>query len=311
MAGTPEIHVSELPQEFFVVSRWRGLFDVAWTWLAIIGTALACGALGSVWMFALGALVIAGLQNHLMVLWHHSIHRNLHPSHAVNDAIGRWCLIAAMGQPAGLMRRAHITHHAYLGQEQDPDRWYYDLDLHGRRRPVVLLAWLAANCLGGLVVPQLRKALTGRRDGEADPGTERAARDRYDRIAVVVTQAVLFGTFWLTTGAWWGYFALWALPAATLGSGLNCLRTSLEHADPADPPHRNYSFRSNPIERFFVAPFHMNHHWEHHLLMAVPYYRMPALRRYLLEKDLYGGGRIVGSYLGRLREVTVGLASAR
>ncbi len=303
---TAEIRVSDLPEELRRVSAWRGPFDTAWTWLAIAAVALVCGALGGAW-YVLGVVLVAGLQNHLMVLWHHSIHTNMHPRREVNDAIGRWLLISPMGQPAGIMRRAHITHHAHLGEEQDPDRWYYDLDLHGRRRPWALIGWLAVNCLGGLIVPQIRKALTGRRDATVDPGTERGRRDRRDRLAVVVCQVALFAAFWALTGTWWGYLALWALPLVTLGSGLNCLRTALEHADASDPPHRDYSFRSNPVERFFVAPFCMNYHWEHHKLMTVPYYRMPELRRLLLERGEYGDGRIVDSYLGRLRDVTSAL----
>jgi fatty acid desaturase len=312
-AATPgePVRASELPPDLLRISPWRGAFDTARTWIAVAVVALVCRRLAHPLAWAAGAILVAGLQNNLMVLWHHSIHHNMHPLRRVNDWIGRWLLISPMGQPFGLMRRAHIDHHAHLGRPQDPDRWYYDLDLHGRRRSGILLGWLALNCLGGLVVPQVRKAFTGRRDRAADPGTARAQRDRADRLAVVVAQGVLFGAFWVLCGAWWGYFVLWALPAVTLGGGLNCLRTALEHADPSDPPHRDFSFRSNALERFFVAPFHMNYHWEHHLLMTVPYYQMPSLRRLLLERGRYGDGRLVGSYLGRLREITRHLRETR
>lgn len=303
-AATAEVpRLSELPAGWLAISPWRGIADTLRTWLGIVVAAAACGQIGHPLAWLAGAVVIAGLQNHLMVLWHHSIHGNIHPNRRVNEAIGRWLLIAPMAQPAGTMARAHLTHHAYLGRERDPDRWYYDLDLFGRRSPGRFVGWLVLNCLGGLVVPQVRKLLTGRRDDRADPGAKDARVERIDQVAVAVDQVILFGLFWAVTGLWWAWLALWAVPAATLGGGLNCLRTSLEHADPGEPPHRNFSFDSNPVERFFVAPFQMNYHYEHHALMRVPYYRMPELRRFLVESGRYGDGRVVRSYLGRIREI--------
>jgi fatty acid desaturase len=306
-ANTP-IRLSDIPEEFRVISVWRGSFDVARSWLAIMLLVVVCGILQSLWVDGVAMMLIAGFQNHLMVLWHHSIHHNLHPSRRVNNAIARWFLIAPMGQPWGMMRRAHINHHAQLGNEPDADRWYYDLNLHGRRRPWVLIGWLLVNCMGGLLWPQIRKVLTGRRDANIDPGTETEEGNRYDQFSVVLCQAALFAVFWLLGQAWWSYFAFWALPLVTLGGGLNCLRTALEHADPDVPPHLKFSFVSNPIERFFVAPFQMNYHWEHHLLLTVPYYKMPQLRSYLQAHRQYGEGRLLGTYLERLREVFAKLA---
>lgn len=303
MPSNTPLRLSDIPEEFRVISSWRGSLDVARTWLAIALLVILCSILQSLWLNVLVVVLIAGLQNNLMVLWHHSIHHNLHPSRRVNNAIGRWLLIAPMGQPWGMMRRAHINHHAQLGNQPDADRWYYDLDLHGRRRPWVLLGWLLINCMGGLLWPQIRKVLTGRRDASIDPGTEAEQGNFYDQFSAVASQLVLFGLFWLLGGAWWSYFVFWALPLVTLGGGLNCLRTALEHADPDRPPHLKYSFVSNPLERFFVAPFQMNYHWEHHLLLTVPYYKMPLLRSYLQAQDQYGEGQLLNSYMGRLRDV--------
>ena len=35
-----------------------------------------------------------------------------------------------------------------------------------------------------------------------------------------------------------------------------------------------------------VAPFRVNFHLEHHLLVAVPYFRLPKLHRLLKEREL-------------------------
>lgn len=300
----------EVPSELLAVSRWRGALHVAVSWLAIFAVVGACGRVGTWWAHGIGILLIGGLQNHLMVLLHHSIHVNLHPSRAVNDALARWLVTAPMAQPWSYMRRAHIQHHARLGEPDDPDRWYYDVDLFGRRRPVLLVGWLVVNLLGGLLVPTLRKMATGRRSAE-DPSAGLGGSTLLDSVSVVGMQLALFVPFFAIHGEWWAYFALWAIPAVSFGGGFNCFRTALEHMDAGKPASRDRSFRSNPIERFFVAPFSMNYHYEHHLLMTVPYYHVPRFREYLRERGEFPEQVVVGSYLGRLRRVLADLRDER
>jgi fatty acid desaturase len=308
--AAPDFHPRDVPRELLAVSPWRGPLHIAATWLAIAAVVWACGRVGGWAVHLLGIALIGGLQNHLMVLLHHGIHVNLHPSRSVNDAMARWLLTAPMAQPWSYMRRAHIQHHARLGEADDPDRWYYDVDLFGRRRPKVLVTWLVSNLLGGLLIPTLRKLATGSRSAE-DPSEGLGGSTRLDDVSVVVMQLALFVPFLAVHGAWWAYLALWALPAVTLGGGFNCFRTALEHVDAGDPPSRDHSFRSNPIERFFVAPFRMNYHYEHHLLMTVPYYHTPRFRQYLRERGAFPESVIAPSYLARLRDVLGDLRAAR
>ncbi|MEO0650916.1 MAG: fatty acid desaturase [Planctomycetota bacterium] len=302
-AAPVRLRSQELPPEFLAISSWRGTADALLIWVRVGLVVAAAHWIGTWWAIALALPLIGACQNQLMVLWHHAIHQNLHPNKAVNDALARWLLIAPMGQPFGAMHRAHYRHHLRLGHADDPDRWYYDLDLHGRRDPRRFVRFLWTSCVGGLLIPQLRKLLTGKRDASADPGLGQGESDSLDRLSVLVAQAVLFGALWLGHGHWWSYFALWALPAVTFGAGFNTLRTVLEHADPADPPQQKLSFRPDWLERAFIAPLHMDHHWEHHLVMRVPYYRMPAFRKLLLERNAYGEGRLKGTYRERVREI--------
>lgn len=78
---------------------------------------------------------------------------------------------------------------------------------------------------------------------------------------------------------------MWILPLVTLVVLLNAVRVFCDHANAVDEPddeyHRLVSYVSTPLERFFIAPFHMNYHAEHHLFTYVPHYRLPALRREL------------------------------
>ena len=96
---------------------------------------------------------------------------------------------------------------------------------------------------------------------------------------------------------------MWALPLVMVGSALNALRATLEHADTHRPPNLLLSFVSNPIERFFVGPLNFNYHYEHHRFMTVPYFRMAEVRRRMLAAGDYEEGELLPSYVGRLRSL--------
>ena len=101
---------------------------------------------------------------------------------------------------------------------------------------------------------------------------------------VIVCQCLLFTCFALA-GYWWAYFVLWVLPLVTFATFFNGFRTFADHADPTIPvehdnaDERLISYESSAVERFFLSPFHMNYHAEHHLFPNVPHYHLPEIRR--------------------------------
>jgi len=118
------------------------------------------------------------------------------------------------------------------------------------------------------------------------PGLIRRVAEIGPRVVrVSAAQLILLAAFWLA-GSWSTYFTLWLLPLMTLAVLFNGLRAFCDHANltdhGSDEAHRLVSYISTPIERFFLAPFHMNFHAEHHLFPYVPHYRLPTLRRQLM-----------------------------
>ncbi len=55
-----------------------------------------------------------------------------------------------------------------------------------------------------------------------------------------------------------------------------------------------------------MAPHRVGYHLEHHLLMTVPYFRLPAMHRLLVERGAVPDGAVARGYLAVLR-----LASSR
>ena len=304
MTEARTLRVQDLPVELRRTNAWRGVADLALVWTAIAVLVSLAGAVRHPVAFLAAVVLIGGLQNNLASLTHHATHFNLHPSRSVNDWLARLFLAAPLGSLFSVVRSEHWAHHARLGAADDPERFYYDLDLHGRRVPGRLRIWVLELFAGWVLLPAVRRFLTGSRAGTpAAAGPREPAETRFARVEVallVVAQLAIALGWWELTGAWWGYLALWVLPLVTVGAALTALRATLEHADPRRPPHLLLSFVSNPVERFFVGPFNFNYHYEHHRFMMVPYYRMARVRRLLLDAGDYQDGELLASYAGRL-----------
>ena len=89
------------------------------------------------------------------------------------------------------------------------------------------------------------------------------------------------------------------MPLFTVMVGLNTIRSCLEHADGSSATPRLYSFVSNPVESFFLSPFNMCIHAEHHLVPAVPWHKLPELRRFLQESGHSDAAQLLPSYRAR------------
>jgi fatty acid desaturase len=122
---------------------------------------------------------------------------------------------------------------------------------------------------------------------ESRSATERR-RALTDVARIVGAQLALWG---ITTVlfAWWVYPLVWALPLGTWTAFFHLVRSFGEHGvlEAEQPDHDNLliSVVSNRVERFFVAPYFMNFHSEHHLFPWIPAPRLPVARQRLASND--------------------------
>jgi fatty acid desaturase len=294
---------SRVPRALFERRLSRSLFGVARTWVGIALCWWAVGALG--WWAVLPAVLLIGtLQYHLNVLGHDGLHYLLSNSRPINDFLCRWLLHGPHGAPLGAMRRNHLNHHTQFGSAADLDRQYYDTTRFTSRR--AFRRWLFGALVGGMTLPIVFKLLGRKATQPAAtlrPAPAKAANPAIDLASVVLSQAWIAAAAWLFTGWWFGYAVLWLLPLLTVMVGLNSIRSCLEHARSGSPAPGLHSFRSDPIERFFLSPFNMNVHAEHHLVPAVPWHQLPALRAHLQSEGLYGEVGLFASYRARAAQL--------
>jgi fatty acid desaturase len=80
-----------------------------------------------------------------------------------------------------------------------------------------------------------------------------------------------------------------------------------EHAvvpDDNDRLRNTRTTQANWLERAFIAPYHVQYHLEHHLIVNCPHYRLPLAHRFLLDKGLAEKMEIQPGYSTVLRLAT-------
>lgn len=300
---------SKLPAELFAISAIRSVTAITFTWSCIVALWVLCAVYRNPNVVIPAVVMIGAFQYHLNILGHDGIHYLLFSNRRINDSVCRWLLHAPQGVPLYLMRRNHFYHHRHLGDPNDSDAQYYDLSRFTTRSRFAL--WLIAAPMGGMTLPIAKKLIAfdmPRLNSPRSDNTEKEPDARSHRrqwLAVGSAQFAIFLATYLVSGELLGYVKLWLVPLLTVMTGLNSLRSCLEHASWKDSPpeERLFSFHSNALERFFLAPFNMNYHAEHHLVPAIPYRQLPTLRLWLTEREIAPGYEIKKSYLQQVLHV--------
>lgn len=284
-------------------SDLKGLALLAHAWIVI----LAAMALFAWWpnplTFIIAAVVIAGRQLGLSILVHDASHGLLLRNWAWNIRLSQWLCAWPMGVDTLVYRRYHLKHHARTQQDDDPDLvlsapfpvtraslWRKVLrDLTGRTG----LAQRSAQIVAGFGKPEW----SWRR---------RLAHAREKLGGIALANAILFAALSLA-GYWWLYPLLWLLPLLTVFQLVLRIRNIAEHAvvgDRDDPFANARTTRAGPLTRAVLAPYWVNYHVEHHLLMWVPCYNLKKLHGFLMSGPHRAKLLVADSYVEVLRLAT-------
>lgn len=239
------------------------------------------------WTYLAAFVLVASRQYALLILMHDGFHCLLHPERRVNDMVGAWFIGAPCGSSYWVSRSSHLEHHRKLGEPSDPEFFLHSVGPPRAKRGV---GAFTRHFLRMILGEQFFYTHLGPATSQRVRLASRLGSALSKLLPVFVAQLILLVLFTLA-GSWQTYFTLWVLPLVTLVVLLNGLRAFCDHAnhtdEPGDEQHRLISYLSSPLERFFVAPFHMNYHAEHHLFAYVPHYRLPVLRRRLMASQKY------------------------
>ena len=119
---------------------------------------------------------------------------------------------------------------------------------------------------------------------------------------VAINAVFLAGFAW--AGHWYLYLLLWVVPELTWHMFISRIRNIGEHGAVPDNDDRLRNTRTTHaglLERALIAPYFVNYHLEHHLLVSCPCYRLPKAHALLIEKGFGPRMETKPNYLAMLR----------
>ncbi len=268
-------------RELCMQDTFRSVLEILLTW-TLLGVSLylvtrPIGILVKTLLF----VFIATRQYALIILMHDAFHGLLSRSKKLNDFLARWFLAFPVGSVYDNPKSKHLLHHQFLGELKDPDVSFYE-----RKNNI---SSLGHHFFISLLLTQVAYTFLGKKKNKTADGSP-----RYGMVFVAIVQLLIMGAFYLL-GHWYYYILFWFLPIVTLVIFFDKVRIFCEHVPLSSwvsekrAVLRTYS--AHPIECFFVAPFDMNYHAEHHLYPGVPHFRLSVLRGLLDAKKIDGKGR--------------------
>src|SRR5262249_17103445 len=144
------------------------------------------------------------------------------------------------------------------------------------------------------------------------PILEHLSAGARNAFGVIVTNAALAGALALSGHAW--VYVAWPIAFVTTFGVVLRVPWIAEHAcmEVSEDPLRNTrTTLAGPLARLVIAPHRVGYHLEHHLLMTVPYFRLPALHRLLVERGAIPEQAIARGYLAVLRQASSAAGGGR
>ena len=280
------------------IDDWRAWATLAVNW-GLIAAAFAAAAQWPNPLVIVAALFVIGArQLGMAVVMHEASHRTFLKNKRMNDWVGNWLAAYPVWSDLEPYRPYHLQHHAKNWTEEDPD-----LDLAApfpiTRQSFKRKVW--RDLSGQTGYKRFRATL--RRDLSISNGKSKRSDDsgRKALAGVAATNLALLAILAATGHAW--LYLLWIGAWFTTYSLVMRIRAIAEHSmvrDPANPFDNARTTEASWLERLLLAPNRVNYHLEHHLLMAVPHYKLPRFHRMLSERGLLDGANVVRGYRGVL-----------
>lgn len=303
MIGASELLTPQQLAEVRKRSDLRGLWVVFHAWAVIFGAMAVFVWFPNPITFLVAVAVIGARQLGLAILMHDGAHGILCHNPKLNMFLSQWLCAYPMLAETGAYRRYHLKHHANTQQPEDPDLILsapFPITKKSFRRKMI-------RDLTGQTGYQQRKAQILNALGPSDWPLSRRLENYWNKLGrPTIAQAVIFAIL-AASGHWYLYFVLWLLPFLTWQQAITRIRNIAEHAmvpDNSDDFRNARTTKANFIERALIAPYWVNYHVEHHLLMWVPCYNLPKTRAFLIANGFGPRMETKGSYAEVLRMAT-------
>lgn len=280
----------------------RAAFELIVSWLILFSAFAAIYFYPSVFVIIPALFIIGGQQLATAVMMHDSSHHSVFSNKRVNDFVGNWFGAYPLFNHMNKYRPYHKLHHVTTGTVEDPDllltRGYptsrksmfrkFARDLFGVTgfKSFVALIFMA---LGFIKYTQAGTI-------EKTPKSERKVNWK-GVFGPIIANLILFSILTLLFDP--RMYLIWLLAFFTTFQFCTRVRAMAEHSvveDTTDPLRNTRTTKANFLERLLFAPYHVNYHLEHHMLMTVPSYNLPKMHKLLVERGFYEKGLMAKNY---------------
>jgi fatty acid desaturase len=291
------------PQELTSVrerSDLTGLLCVLHAWI-VIGASMAVFAL---WpnplTFIVAVILIGSRQLGLAILMHDGAHGVLMRTKALNEWVSQWLCAYPVFTDTIPYRHYHLKHHRSTQQPDDPDLVLsapFPITRASFRRKMI------RDITGQTGFKQRRAQIKAALGKPGEPLAARFSTFQRKLGGPLIANAVLLAMF-TAFGKPHYYLMVWILPLVTWQQVITRVRNIAEHAvvpDNDDVMRNARTTYASWWERALVAPYWVNYHVDHHMLMYVPCYNLPKLHALLLAHGYGPRMEIQLNYLALLR----------
>ena len=256
----------------------------------------------------LAVMVIGSRQLGLAILMHEAAHNALFKTRALNEFVGEWLCGRPILAELAAYRHYHLSHHRFTQTDKDPDLALsskFPASHASLKRKFIrdLTGQTGYKQLAAQVATSVR--LAGDHEAVEAASSDFAqafkARDLWKSFPVFIGIIVLMGL----VGDWWWGIAFWLIPFLTWFQFVLRVRNIAEHGatEQSQNPLQNVrTTLAGPLMRLLVAPYWVNYHLEHHMVLHVPCWQLKAMHKLLIQKGLGPQMRIAPSYLDALKE---------
>jgi len=277
-----------------LVSCW-GLIALA---MGVIVLAQSLSPLLGWPLIAFAIAVIAGRQLAMLILMHEASHRSLFNNAWANDVLVDWLCAYPLLMHTAKYRKHHAKHHVYTGTPDDVDLPLVKGFPTTQRSLVRKLTRDVSGQTGvknafGLIlmnagILQWSVAGVATRLSNEERSMQDFIRSAFAELwPTLVCNGILF---WIVSAL--GHpelFLAWLVAYFFVYPLFLRVRSIAEHAATELTPDMLKNTRTTQaglLARLFVAPYNVNYHIEHHILVNAPYWQLPRLHRLLREKQV-------------------------
>lgn len=249
----------------------KSLFFIFFEWVLILSMFLVFTYYKKFLLLIVFIPLMATRMYALYSLLHDGVHCLITKNRKLNDFISTVFLALPLFISFTNMRKVHFLHHKHLQTEKDPEighLQYEEFDFPLSKTQ--LIAIFVKDILGYNYLKYRFNTFHNILKNKS------LSINMYYVFYYLVIAVVVF-----KFNIWQEFLLLWILPYITVYQLLNRLRTYFEHFNIPDKKYKIRTFEFNRFFSFFIAPYSLGYHTEHHLYPNVPNYNLRKVNHYI------------------------------